>query len=267
VKTAAPTGSPTAAPLSVPNNGLVLHLDANTYDGTGYWKSMVKGKTAYKPPPEQNKNYWKNDGSLTSEKIPNNAAFSGSGDEKFFALSTTAIMVPMMTNPAQMPFVTYVMRLRVKTKPNSFGWVMAQGQRDYGWSRALTINDHRVPSNKGGDMYLGQTPGNYDDVDMVQIPNAINLNTWHVLVGVYDGRNGPCRVYIDGKGGSTDHICNNGGSDGANDEKVIIGGGPGDGGYNPGNIDISHVLVYDRALTQNEISTLKDAMEGTATSN
>jgi len=227
---------------------------------------MVKGKTAYRPPPEQNKNYWKNDGSLTSEKIPNNAAFSGSGGEKFFALSTTAIMVPMMTNPAQMPFVTYVMRLRVKTRPNNFGWVMAQGREDYGWSRALTINDHRVPSNKGGDMYLGQTPGDYNDVDMVQAPNAINLNTWHVLVGVYDGRNGPCRVYIDGKGGSTDHICNNGGSDGGNQrwesgEKVIIGGGAGDGGYNPGNIDISHALVYDRALTQNEISSLKDAMD------
>jgi len=129
-------------------------------------------------------------------------------------------------------------------------------------------------------MYLGQTPGGWADANMVRGgTNKINTNTWYVLVGVWERKNGPCRVYIDGKGGSTGHNCNNGDSNGGRRrknrqgnarylpaEKVIIGGRNTNDGHNPGNIDVSHVLVYDRALTQNEISSLKDAMEGTATS-
>jgi len=68
-------------------------------------------------------------------------------------------------------------------------------------------------------------------------------------------------VYIDGNGGSTAHTCRNGQSTvdyWLSNEKLVIGGREAnDNAHNPGNIDISHVLVYDRALTQNEISSIK----------
>merc|ERR1711963_823053 len=145
---------------------------------------------------------------------------------------------------------TYVIRLRVPTIPSNLGWVMSQFP-DYGWSPAVTISDSRVGT-------VGQTPGWFTS-GLGSFPT----DSWQVLIGTWT-QGGECQTFLQGTSGNS-RICRNGAGTDSN-EKLIIGGrGESDSNHNPGAIDISDVLVFNRALNTDEINFITSTLSATPT--
>ena len=175
--------------------------------------------------------------------IPSSATF----ESEYVRLTGTALSVPLKTNPNILSSVTYVVRFRVSTLPTNQGWVMSQSP-DYGWSRAITINDNRLG-------YVGQTPGSFDSS-----LGKIAVDSWNILIGTWT-QNGNCQTWLNGIAGKV-RTCSNGGGSNANEALIIGGRLISDNGYNPTAIDISHALVYNRAITQDDIVQIQSALSG-----
>jgi len=186
-------------------------------------------------------NAWVDRVSNIEVHVPGSASFH----EGYVHLSGTAITAPLQTNPNVMQSATYVIRLRVPTIPSNLGWVMSQFP-DFGWSRALTISDYRLG-------HVGQTPGHFQS-GLGSFPT----DTWQVLVGTWT-QGGACQTFLQGTSGNP-RTCSNGAGTVSN-EKLIIGGrGETDAGHNPGSIDISDVLVFNRILNTDEINFITSTL-------
>merc|ERR1719510_609267 len=110
---------------------------------------------------------------------------------------------------------------------------------DYGWSRALAFSDDRLG-------YVGQTPGEFDS----QL-GQIKINEWNVIIGTWT-QGGNCQTWLNGLAGAS-RTCRNGEGDSQQEELIVGGRSVFDGIHNPNSIDISHALVYDRELTNEEV--------------
>lgn len=132
--------------------------------------------------------------------------------EKGFGFSTggATITVPIATNPNTYDQVTYEawFKLPSAVPSGNNGWLMAQSP-DYGWSRAITLNDNRLglvsvtPSSSG----INAQP---------------SVDAWHHVVGVWD-QGGPSHVFLDGvKGAANTNVNNGAGTDAG--EILNIGG-------------------------------------------
>ena len=170
--------------------------------------------------------------------VPDSATFS----TDHFHLTSTALSATLSTSPHHLPSATYVIRLRVTQIPTTRGWVMSQSP-DHGWSRALAINDQRLG-------YVGQTPG--FDSTLGQVP----VGSWIVLIGIWT-QNGNCQTWLHGSAGQA-RTCSSG--SGTNAETLVIGGRNVDDSHNPNTIDISHALVYNRAITDAEVAQITDSL-------
>jgi len=163
-------------------------------------------------------------------------------DEGEVALVLThriAIEVPLATNPLALPDVTYSGWFK-PTQTGGFGWVLAQ-YPDYGWSRGLSMLDSRL----GG---IGLSPGFHNS----GLGHAV-LGEWVHLAGVYNGR-GTCVAYKNGARGRPMTRCGNGQrSNTAQYEKLIIGGRGVTDGHHNSNVMVSDVMVFNRALDDEEI--------------
>jgi len=185
-------------------------------------------------------NAWVDRVSNIEVHVPGSASFH----EGYVHLSGTAITAPLQTNPNVMQSATYVIRLRVPTIPSNLGWVMSQFP-DFGWSRALTISDDRLG-------HVGQTPGHFQS-GLGSFPT----DTWQVLVGTWT-QGGACQTFLQGTSGNP-RTCSNGAGTVSN-EKLIIGGRGETDAHNPGSIDISDVLVFNRILNTDEINFITSTL-------
>jgi len=173
--------------------------------------------------------------SAYSEYVPSSATI----EDDHMHLSGEAMAVPFYSNPNYHQTVTYITRFRVHDVPShNRGWIMSQSP-DFGWSRALTISDERLG-------FVGQTPGNFDS-NLGQI----KINEWNVLIGTWT-QDGNCQTWLNGVAGAN-RTCSNGKGHSQQEELIIGGRIPVDGTHNPNSIDISHALVYDRELTDEEV--------------
>ena len=173
--------------------------------------------------------------------VPDSATFSSD----HVHLTGTALSAPLSTSPNFASSVTFVIRLRVPVLPTNRGWVMSQIP-DYGWSRALAIQDWRFG-------YVGQTPGYFDST-----LGQLSAGSWAVLVGIWT-QNRDCQTWLNGIGGEIQSSCISGSGDDV--ESIVIGGRPGnDTGHNPTTIDISHALVYNRSITDAEVLQITNAL-------
>eukprot|EP00493_Phyllostaurus_siculus_P003075 UN03089 len=185
-------------------------------------------------------NAWVDRVSNIEVHVPGSASFH----EGYVHLSGTAITAPLQTNPNVMQSATYVIRLRVPTIPSNLGWVMSQFP-DFGWSRALTISDDRLG-------HVWQTPGHFQS-GLGSFPT----DTWQVLVGTWT-QGGACQTFLQGTSGNP-RTCSNGAGTVSN-EKLIIGGRGETDAHNPGSIDISDVLVFNRILNTDEINFITSTL-------
>merc|ERR1712039_904886 len=133
---------------------------------------------------------------------------------------------------------------------NNLAWVMSQFP-DYGWSRAVAINDGRLG-------HVGMTPGTHDFGLGLAPPDE-----WFHVVGVYTSDGGTCNTFLNGNPGKS-KSCNNGKQSSRDDERFVIGGrGDNDNGHND-NVLISDVAVFNRALSNEEVKELFDAGRASA---
>merc|ERR1719424_672895 len=114
---------------------------------------------------------------------------------------------------------------------------------DYGWSRALTLNDYRLG-------HISVTTSQYWDSELGQAP----LGEWIHVAGVWHC-NGTATVYLNGVRGAT-AAAQNGKSANCTDEVLIIGGrSPHDQAHNSALL-VSDVCVFGRALGDEEVRKL-----------
>ena len=165
--------------------------------------------------------------------------------EAAFVLSGGAgglIYVPMATNPNVYDKVSFELWVKMTDSLGSLGWVMSQFP-DYGWSRAVTINDYRLG-------YASITVGGGWDSGLGTAP----VSQWVHLVGVWD-QDGTSTVYMNGVAGAPKSGAHNG-KGSSSSEKLFLGGRQsGDGGHNAA-VMISDARVYDRMLSATEVSAL-----------
>ena len=126
-----------------------------------------------------------------------------------FSAGGSTITVDLTTNPNAMDQVSYEAWFKLPSSPSNMAWILSQSP-DYGWSRAVTLNDHRLG-------YTGITPGTWDSG-----LGRPSVNEWHHVVGVWD-QGGTSTTYLDGVKGKDKASTGNGkGSNTA--EKFNIGG-------------------------------------------
>merc|ERR550534_2562987 len=216
----------------------------------GFWEMSRKPRSAVDTLPDlkfylkvedyTSGNAWVDRVSNIEVHVPGSASFH----EGYVHLSGTAITAPLQTNPNVMQSATYVIRLRVPTIPSNLGWVMSQFP-DFGWSRALTISDDRLG-------HVGQTPGHFQS-GLGSFPTE----TWQVLVGTWT-QGGACQTFLQGTSGNPRTCSNVAGT--VSNEKLIIGGRGETDAHNPGSIDISDVLVFNRILNTDEINFITSTL-------
>ena len=190
----------------------------------------------------QNKKWTDRKGNLPVA-IPPSAKF----ESNYVQLKGTALSVALPTHPKVLKSVTYVLRFRVPSVPNNLGWVMSQSP-DFGWSRAIAISDSRLGK-------VGQTPGHFEPG-----LGTIEPGSWNVLIGTWT-QGGICQTWLNGVPGKT-RTCQNGDNQSGNSVLIIGGRGVTDGGHNPPMIDISHALVYERVIANDEIKKITFALSG-----
>lgn len=197
--------------------------------------------------------------------IPETATYVEDGDSSgHFHLTGQSINISLATNPNAMPSVTYVLRMRLPEalQKQNKGYVLGSFPGGYGTSRGLLINDGRFGKGK-----VGQQPGSYD-YGFDKFP----VNEWHVLTGRYSGtwkegtakgkkKDSQCQVHLD-DAESIERTCSLKGFLNK-DEILILGGYPNganshkwDKKRNPPQLDVSHVIVYNRILTKAEIASV-----------
>jgi len=151
------------------------------------------------------------------------------------------IEVDLKTNPNVFKEVTFECWAKaIKYAGN--GWLVAQGP-EYGWSRAIAINDARL-----GD--VGTTVGK----DWKSGLSKPVVDEWFHLVGTFV-QGGASTVYLNGEKGAVNPVTINGKGD-SKIEQLLIGGLKRLGeDYNMETM-ISDVRVYNRVLDKNEVQTL-----------
>ena len=145
----------------------------------------------------------------------------------------------MLIHPGRSRFEVW---LKLTEPPPNLAWVLTQSP-DYGWSRAIAANDHRLGNasiSVGGewDSGLGQAA----------------VNEWVHIVGVWDQGN-QSTVYMNGVQGAVRSSTSNGPGSDANETLHIGGRESSDGGHNSPMM-ISDVRVYDRGLSSSEVAQL-----------
>lgn len=128
-----------------------------------------------------------------------------------FSSGGSTITVDLATNPNAMDQVSYEAWFKLPSSPGSNkAWLLSQTP-DYGWSRAVTLNDNRLG-------YTSITTGSSWNSGF----NVPSINEWHHVVGAWD-QDGASTVYLDGvKGESNSSTSNGAGSNSA--EVFNIGG-------------------------------------------
>jgi hypothetical protein len=163
-----------------------------------------------------------------------------------FSAGGSTITVDLATNPNAMDQVSYEAWFKLPSSPsNNNGWILTQNP-DYGWSRAVTVNDKRLG-------YTSITPGTWDSG-----LGTPSLNEWHHVVGVWD-QGGTSTIYLDGVKGE-DKASTSNGAGSNNAETFNIGGiqthdANGMRRNNP-TVYISDVRVYSRAISASDVAAL-----------
>jgi hypothetical protein len=161
---------------------------------------------------------------------------------QFTAAGGQTITVPFATNPNVFDQITYEVWVKLTETPPNNAWVISQSP-DYGWSRAITLNDNRLG-------HVSITVGATWDSGLGEAP----VNQWIHVVGVYD-QGGSSTVYINGEQGAVHTSTNNGQGSNENELLNIGGRASNDGGHNSPKL-ISDVRVYARMLMPDEVSRL-----------
>ena len=201
-----------------------LDLRATDYSGSGTtWKSRFGPSAKLYGRPKQ----LKGEGSL------------------FFDSHSQWAGVDLNTDGHDMPQVSYSVWARIpKPISGNLGWVMSQ-YPDHGWSRSITINDHRLSRTAGVSATVG---GGWRNT----LPKPPVGKWFHVVASWNQGRQ-TC-VYLNGKKGQCTKAGN--GKHASRKETLIIGGrGPNDRGHNP-SVIINTVQVYKSILSQSDVTAL-----------
>lgn len=216
---------------------LLLDLRASAYDLSGRWQNIVTTHPAAPDDPEP----------FVARQIPKFATVPKDvhfdQDEKSFVFSEggNVISADLATSPNYLRHVTYAAWVKVPHEPRNLAWILCQSP-DYGWSRALTLNDYRLG-------YVSIATSRYWKSGLGKIP----VGTWCHVVGVWRS-DGESAVYLNGAKGAYP-MANNGKS--ANScEQLIIGGRAAQDSAHNAALSISDVVVYGRALEEFEVEML-----------
>lgn len=214
--------SPTSDVVAKEN--LVLDLRSGDYSGGYIWFNRGSARLADAHVPD----------GVRFDNVEKAFIFPGGGD---------VITVPLATNPWAMQDASYAAWVKVlePLREGQLGWFLGQCP-DYGWSRALTLNDFRLG-------YVSITTSTYWNSKLGRAP----VGSWLHIVGVWT-QGGECAVYLNGDRGASAY-CNNGtGSEPA--EQLVIGGRSArDPVHNP-HVAVADISVYNKALTHEEVRQL-----------
>ena len=174
--------------------------------------------------------------------LPVNIPASATFQSNFVHLTGEALFVALSTDPSDMKSVTYVIHLRVLSDPKALGLVMTEQPISRN-SRGLAISDLGVGLRRGGyEPTLGKIP----------------ICQWNVLIGVWT-KDGPCQIWLNGVAGHT-RTCAKTDFTGPN---LVIGGYDSSRhDKNPRSIDISQVIVYSKALAEDDIQKIQRIPSG-----
>jgi len=204
-------------------DGLLLDLIGNDFTGGSTWKSRAGTINATVPPTVQ------------FNKAEKAFQFTKGGD---------VVSVNLPTNPNVMQKCTYELWVKLTSAPGgNMGWVMAQTP-DYSWSRAITLNDARLGK-------VSMTVGGGWDSGVGAAP----VGEWLHVVAVWD-QGGTSTVYMNGKKGKKQKTSTKNGAGSSKSESLSIGGRANkDASHNTPTL-ISDVRVYNRMLTDAEVTKL-----------
>lgn len=202
--------------------GLVVDLCCSDYAAEGTWRNRISTQP--------------------DAHVPLDVVFDGK--EKAFLMSSggNVISVPLPTSGISMREVSYAMWIKqTSSHTGNLAWVMAQSP-DYGWSRALTLNDYRLG-------HVSITTSDYWDSGLGRAP----CGRWFHIVGVWR-QGGESTVYLDGVRGNSIIAKNGKGNDPL--EAVIIGGRAAYDPVHNAAVHLSSVRIYSRALGDEEVRRL-----------
>mmetsp|Transcript_89668 Transcript_89668/g.141572 ORF Transcript_89668/g.141572 Transcript_89668/m.141572 type:complete len:460 (+) Transcript_89668:56-1435(+) len=210
--------------LVVPEHGLILELRSCDYIvGSGSWHNRAGS------------------GRLDAT-VPNGVQFDDIHKAFVFEAGGDVISAPLATNPQVLREVTFAIWVKVHTPFVNLGWLLCQ-YPDYGWSRALTLNDYRLG-------HVSVTTSQYWNSEIGPAP----VNEWLHVVGIWFD-DGSATVYLNGMRGATT-VARNAKSADSSKELLIIGGrSPHDSAHNPA-VMVSDVCIFDRALEAKEVRLL-----------
>lgn len=174
--------------------------------------------------------------------VPSTVKFDDAEKAFVFTTGGDVITVPLATNPYVLKETTYAVWVKARTGCANLAWIMCQNP-DYGWSRALTLNDYRLG-------HISVTTSQYWDSKLGQAP----IGVWIHVAGVWHS-DGTATVYLNGVRGATT-VTNNGKRAHCSEEQLIIGGrSPHDPAHNSAML-VSDVCVFRRALDDEEMQLL-----------
>lgn len=207
--------------LSALKHGLILELQCCDYIvGSGSWQNRAGS------------------GRLDAT-VPSGVQFDDIQKAFVFEAGGDVISAPLATNPLALREVTFSVWVKVHTPFVNLGWLLCQ-YPDYGWSRALTLNDYRLG-------HVSITTSEYWNSEIGPAP----IDEWLHVVGMWF-EDGSATVYLNGLRGATT-IARNAKSADSSKELLIIGGrGPHDSAHNPA-VMVSDVCIFNRALESREV--------------
>jgi len=134
------------------------------------------------------------------------------------------------------------------TQYTMLGWIYDAGAQE-SYARVLSKDkSYIIDYDDVGDIRAGK----YDGATWVFSPTfSIPNGQWSFVAGVYDGSS--LTVYVNDQSGSTSTTTD----PNLNDNNFMIGGDPNRGTYFYGKI--GNVILYDRALTGDEIKAIREA--------
>lgn len=215
-------------------HGPLLDLRAGDYDHSGLWRNRAAEWAPGRP---------------QAAVVPPGVEFDNTERAFVFASGGDVVTAPVASHPPAQPSVSFAMWVKCVEELSNLAWLMSQGPApDFGWSRALTLNDYRLG-------YISMTVGRYWDSGLGRPP----LGQWFHVAGVWH-EDGTAIPYLNGIPGEQTII----GQD-RNifphqvDEFLCIGGrGPRDGAHNA-TVKVSDVCAFGRALSSEEVLQLYQA--------
>ena len=143
--------------------------------------------------------------------VPSGVQWEAAENAFSFSAGGSIITVNLATNPNAMDQVSYEAWFKLPSNPGSNkAWLMSQSP-DYGWSRAVTLNDNRLG-------YTSITVGSSWNSGF----STPSLNEWHHVVASWD-QGSTSTIYLDGVKGESKASTNNG--RGSNSGEVFSIGG------------------------------------------